>query len=46
MNARYNWFPKDHVGPITVEGEFTSVYETQPVSLNTLDLGITTGFKF
>lgn len=45
-NVGYNWFLKDNVGPVTVEGEFPSVYTAPRVSLNNLDFGITGGLKF
>lgn len=45
-NVGYNWFPKDKVGPVTVGGEVTSVYDTHRVSLTNMDLGITAGIKF
>ncbi|HUR30077.1 MAG TPA: hypothetical protein VMZ69_01525 [Saprospiraceae bacterium] len=45
-NVQYNWFSKDVIDPITIEGEFTSVYAGQPVSLSNIGLGITSGFRF
>ena len=45
-NVQYNWFPKDTVGSITIEGDKTSVFKPQPVGLSNFGMGITSGLKF